>query len=222
MESGPYTLLVGRSAAHSEGCPGISGPPSLQPPNVCFLPGRAVGKGVPIKTSRGRSGLIKWDARFPLRDFGEVTEKVSGIRGPWKEVPRQLGVLLSGPGRPNCFQTTGVLEVPPFSTYGPLLGAGAFPGGSVVKKHNKKSTCQCRDSGNVSSIPGLGRSPGGGDGNPLQHSCLGNPMDRGAWWRESDMTQWLSTHAHWVLDDAQPLPPRPLSTSGKKTQSGVS
>ena len=31
-------------------------------------------------------------------------------------------------------------------------------------------------------IPGLGRSPGGGHGNPLQHSCLENPMDRGAWW----------------------------------------
>ena len=31
------------------------------------------------------------------------------------------------------------------------------------------------------SIPGLGRSPGGGNGNPLQYSCLGNPMDRGAW-----------------------------------------
>ena len=30
-------------------------------------------------------------------------------------------------------------------------------------------------------IPGLGRSPGGGNGNPFQYSCLGNPMDRGAW-----------------------------------------
>ena len=36
-----------------------------------------------------------------------------------------------------------------------------------------------RDSG---SIPGLGRSPGGGHGNPLQYSCLENPTDRGAWW----------------------------------------
>jgi len=34
----------------------------------------------------------------------------------------------------------------------------------------------------VSSIPGSGRSPGGGHGNPLQFSCLENPMDRGAWW----------------------------------------
>ena len=34
----------------------------------------------------------------------------------------------------------------------------------------------------VGSIPGLGRSPGGGNGIPLQYSCLENPLDRGAWW----------------------------------------
>ena len=43
----------------------------------------------------------------------------------------------------------------------------------------KKSTCQCR---RCRSIPGLGRSPGEGNDNPLQYSCLENPMDRGAWW----------------------------------------
>ena len=35
---------------------------------------------------------------------------------------------------------------------------------------------------NMGLIPGLGRSPGGGNGNPPQYSCLENPMDRGAWW----------------------------------------
>ena len=38
------------------------------------------------------------------------------------------------------------------------------------------------NAGDMSSIPGLGRSPGEGHGNPLQYSCLENPMDRGAWW----------------------------------------
>ena len=38
------------------------------------------------------------------------------------------------------------------------------------------------DTKNAGLIPGSGRSPGGGNGNPLQYSCLGNPMDRGAWW----------------------------------------
>ena len=38
------------------------------------------------------------------------------------------------------------------------------------------------NTGNLGLIPGLGRSPGEGNGNPLQSSCLENPMDRGAWW----------------------------------------
>ena len=49
-----------------------------------------------------------------------------------------------------------------------------FPGGSEVKA----SACNVGDLG---SIPGSGRSPGEGNGNPLQYSCLENPMDRGAW-----------------------------------------
>ena len=50
-----------------------------------------------------------------------------------------------------------------------------FPGGL----DSKESTCNAGDPG---SIRGLGRSPGEGNGNPLQYSCLGNPMERGAWW----------------------------------------
>ena len=49
-----------------------------------------------------------------------------------------------------------------------------FPGGS----EDKASACNVGDPG---SIPGLGRSPGEGNGNPLQYSCLENPMDRGTW-----------------------------------------
>ena len=53
-----------------------------------------------------------------------------------------------------------------------------FPRGLVVKNPaaNEEGT---RDS---CLIPGWGRSPGEGNGNPLQYSCLGNPMDRGTWW----------------------------------------
>ena len=50
-----------------------------------------------------------------------------------------------------------------------------FPGGS----DGKASACNV---GELGSIPGLGRSPGEGNGNPLQCSCLENPRDRGAWW----------------------------------------
>ena len=51
-----------------------------------------------------------------------------------------------------------------------------FPGGSV----GKESAYNAEDTGDTGSIPGLGGSPGGGHGNPLQYSCLENPMDRGA------------------------------------------
>ena len=50
----------------------------------------------------------------------------------------------------------------------------SVPGGSMVKN----SPTSARD---VGSIPGSGRSPGGGNGNPLPYSCLENSMDRGAW-----------------------------------------
>ena len=49
-----------------------------------------------------------------------------------------------------------------------------LPGGSVVKDSPTNA-------GDTGSVPGLCRSPGEGDGNPLQHSCLENPMDGGAW-----------------------------------------
>ena len=50
-----------------------------------------------------------------------------------------------------------------------------FPGGS----DSKSSACNAGDPG---SIPGSGRSPGEGNGNPLQYSCPENSMDGGAWW----------------------------------------
>ena len=50
-----------------------------------------------------------------------------------------------------------------------------FPGGSDGK-------ASAYNAGDLGSIPGLGRFPGEGNGNPLQYSCLENPMDGGAWW----------------------------------------
>ena len=50
-----------------------------------------------------------------------------------------------------------------------------FPGGSEVK-------VSAPNAGDSGSIPGSGRSPGEGNGNPFQYSCLENPMDREAWW----------------------------------------
>ena len=69
--------------------------------------------------------------------------------------------------------------------------------GSLV---GKESAC-C--AGDLDSIPGMGRSPGEGNGKPLQYSCLGNPTDRRAWWAT----------AHWVPRaglDFGTKPPPPL------------
>ena len=57
---------------------------------------------------------------------------------------------------------------------GKIHSVVCFPGGSDGKE-------PARDAGDFSSIPGSGRSPGGGHGNPRQYSCLENHMDRGAW-----------------------------------------
>ena len=46
----------------------------------------------------------------------------------------------------------------------------------------KNPPANAREVRNSGSTPGLGRSPGEGNGNPLQYPCLGNPMDRGTWW----------------------------------------
>ena len=72
-----------------------------------------------------------------------------------------------------------------------LIGILPHFGGS----DGKESACHAEDS---CSIPGSGRSPGEGNGNPLQCSCLENPTDRGAWWatvyrvEESDTAEWLT------------------------------
>ena len=78
---------------------------------------------------------------------------------------------------------------------------------ALLVKNPPANTGDLRDEG---SIPGSGRSPGGGNGNPLQYSCLENPMDRGAWWatvhgvtesqtRLSDLAQHHVTR--WLNDD---------------------
>ena len=71
----------------------------------------------------------------------------------------------------------------------------SFPGGS----DGKESTCNMRE---LCSTPGSGRSPGGDNGNPLQYSCLKNPMDRGTWWSSvhgiAKSRTWLSC-SHFIM-----------------------
>ena len=73
-------------------------------------------------------------------------------------------------GKKQMFLWFGFSFLPPL-----FICAVIFPSGS----DDKESAC---NEGDLSSIPGLGRFPGGGHGNPLQYSCWRIPMERGAWW----------------------------------------
>ena len=73
-----------------------------------------------------------------------------------------------------------------------MINPGIFPGGS----DGKASACNVGDPG---SIPRLGRSPGEGNGNPLQYSCLENLMDKGAW----------QLRVHGVVRVGHDLAPKP-------------
>ena len=80
-----------------------------------------------------------------------------------------------------------------------------FPGGSVVKN----PPANAGEAREAVSIPGSGRSPGGGNGNSLQYSCLGNPMDRGVWratvHRVAKSWTQLSMHGEDTQGDAKTL-----------------
>ena len=75
-----------------------------------------------------------------------------------------------------------------------------FPGGSEVN-------VSARTAGDLGSIPGLGRSPGEGNGNPLQYPCLENPMDGGAWWATvhgvAESRTQLSDFTHSMLNETR-------------------
>ena len=74
-----------------------------------------------------------------------------------------------------------------------ILVFKGFPGGAEIKT----SACNVGDLG---PIPGLGRSPGEGNGHPLQYSCLENPMDGGTWWATVHGSQLSNfTYLIWVL-----------------------
>ena len=83
-----------------------------------------------------------------------------------------------------------------FSTWGSFASQGIFDNVWLpLCLSSKESTCNARAAGDMGLILGSGRSPAGGHSNPLQYSCLENPMDRRAWWatvqgrKESEATE---------------------------------
>ena len=73
-----------------------------------------------------------------------------------------------------CYGSHNILSHPSFESS--LCVFEGFPGGS----EGKESACNAEDTGDASSVPGLRRSPGEGQGNPVQYTCLENPTDRRA------------------------------------------
>ena len=78
-----------------------------------------------------------------------------------------------------------------------LLGLGVLMASLVVQKVKNLPIKQ-----HPCSIPGSGRSPGGRHGNPVQYSCLENPMDRGAWWATvHGVIEWLTLSLHFHQEE---------------------
>ena len=92
------------------------------------------------------------------------------LRFPWTARRSNQSILKDI--SPGC-SLEGLMLKMKLQYFGHLMRRGAFPGGSEVKASASNA--------DLGSIPGSGRSPGEGNGNPLQYSCLENPMDRGAW-----------------------------------------
>ena len=100
-----------------------------------------------------------------------------------------------------------------FCFYHPLCYLLGFPGYTVVENQSANAG----DAGNMGSVPGLGRSPWVGNGNPLQYSRAENPVDKGAWWLHSLGLQSGTWPGAWACTHTRPpvtwVSPSPGSTS---------
>ena len=122
-----------------------------------------------MKTVGKTTRPFRYDLNQILFDYTvDVTNRFKGL-DLIDRVPEKLWTEVH-----NIVQEAIIKTIPKKKKCRKAKWFSVFHGGSVVKN----PPANARD---VGSIPGLGRSPGGGRGNPLQCPCLGNPMDRGAW-----------------------------------------
>ena len=108
--------------------------------------------------------------------------KVIGLRLTfWFHKPQRIPGISWVPG---THLEEMFLEVNTLAVYGPVfmwMSTQLYINTCQVTQC-KESACYAGDAGDTGCVPGSGKSPGEGHGNPLQYSCLGNPMQRGAWW----------------------------------------
>ena len=121
-----------------------------------------------------------------------------------KEMATHSSVLawrIPGMGEPGGLPSLGSHRVGhDWSDLAAAMAYRDFPGSSYSKE-------SAYNAGDLGSVPGLGRSPGEGNGNPLQYSCLDNPMDREARWaivhgvtKSRTWLNRLSTHTQWHIE----------------------
>ena len=129
---------------------------------------------------RNHSDMLAWPLEAPAPPACTLAAPDSWGRRrplPWLETKPGISSSccpsLCGWGTPPWSE--GRIQPCPSGIYFDIWCKRGFLGDSVVK-------ILPANAGDLGSIPGLGRSPGEGTSNPLQYSCLGNPMDRGAWW----------------------------------------
>ena len=148
----------------------------------------AVACQAPLSTGFCRQEYSCWVAMPSSRGSSQSTEGSNLVcLLQW-----QTGSLpLAPPGKPYTIHN---------STYFRVSGASflSFDGALMIFPGGLDGRASAWNEGDVGSVPGLGRSPGEGNGNPLEYSCLENPMDGGTWlsyspWgrKESDMTERL-------------------------------
>ena len=121
--------------------------------------------------SCGGGGLLSCHG-FQASHCGGFSCCVTGALGKWPSVAVASGLYNIGFVAP---QHVGSLQIGDQTCIS-----------CIGRRILEESACQYRDRRDSGSIPGLGRSPGGGNGNPIQYSCLENPMNRGG--------QWVITH----------------------------
>ena len=143
----------------------------LKTPNMSWSPSPSLPCSPPLISLV--SCPCTWDSLFCSRPFSQVLPSLEGHRHliGWEKLP-PLFRHLTGRNFPSS-SSLFTFSLNAYQIWLPCWLSRWLSG--------KESTCSAGEAGEVGSIPEWGSSPGEGNDNPLQYSCLGNPRDRGAW-----------------------------------------
>ena len=156
--------------------------------------GGSDGKGFTLQC--GRPGFDPWVGTIPWRKEMATHSSILAWKTLWTEEPMDRQSIdcplqqSMGSQRVGHDWATSLSLFKDLRCLDTAMEGAVFPGGSV----GKEST---HNAGDLSLIPESGRSPGEGNGNPLQYSCLGGPVDRGAWWATVHV---VAKNQTWLTD----------------------